>query len=578
MLKFLVAILFILFADCGKLFSQQPDWLWLGRGGGVGTWTSSAGNDDNSFGITIDKNGNTTICGRFFTSSSNNINGELVSKYGMIDGFVASFNCDGELRWKFSFGASYHDYATDIDCDSNGNIYVTGRAGASSSISDKFHFADTTVDFYGNQAFTAKLDTNGKLVWLKIAFFNANLSNTSTGVALDCSKDKVTVLINSNGTNQEFEDSVFVIPGYLLATYSLDGDLLGVKRIYDYGSKLTFYDISVSENYGIYLCGTVNDSINISGFIFDPMTSAGEAIVLRFNSNIDLIWGFMSTPPGTFNITHGFGIKAQNNLANTFLLAGSAFENTKFDNLSLINAQSTVGYLLKVQSGQPVWLRNMQSNTANCSASGLSIDDDENVYVTGDIKGKAVFAGDTMISKDIQDPYIAKFDKFGNGLYAKTLPTKGGYNNYPFGIAAGYNGNVFITGSFESRIELPNDSIYSQGGNSDVFIAKFGIETCTDTTQPDTSSGIGIQNFNTANIMLIYPNPTTGTLIVELNEITQGVLSILNAQGSTVYQEKFSNKKTLHITLPSSISNGIYLLRIVNDNKHFVERIVVTRK
>jgi hypothetical protein len=559
---------------CADAYSQTPEWKWLKRGGGTGTWTTGSGHDDKSTGVVTDKFGNVTVCGRFFNSGSTNIDGDLVNRFGDWDGFVAQYDCSGNSRWKYSFGGKGSDEGSDIAIDSLGNVYVTGQISQSPQIGDSIRFGDTTFFVGGSHSFVAMIDTSGNVIWLKVAY-SGQIGASSRGLSIDCNNERVNVLLRSGGWFKEYASGDTVEPGYIIASYYLDGSLSNVFKAYDYGSKLDLRDISIDENHHTYITGTVEDSINIGGSSFDPKNSVGEAIVLRFSKYGTFVWGTMSTPPGTINLVHGWEIEAISDYVNSFYLVGNAYEDAAFGHIPITNSESMTGYVVKYINGAPIWLINVKNNTANNQIYNINIGPHDNISIAGTILGMGIIGGDTLKSKDIQDPFIAKFDKFGNGIYAKTIPCKGDYGNIPFGIAAGHNGNVFLTGTFESRIELPNDSVYSQGGNSDFFLAKYGIDECEDTTTKDTADFIS-ENRKFQQLS-IYPNPSSGQFRVDLNEYTSGQLQIYNSLGSIVYGTRVEGSNQIIINLPPNIKSGIYIVKLTTETSILTQKLLLQK-
>jgi len=573
----LISLLIVILISFGTV-AQNIDWKWIKSGGGNGTWAwPDPELDDKTSGIVTDRYGNTTICGQIHEATLPNIDGQVLSKYGQEDGFVAQFDCQGNLKWAFSFGASLRDEASGITCDSLGNTYVAGITGASSQVSDSIYFNDTTIKINGVHAFIAKLDTAGKVKWIHFAY-SGQKGVYSIAVSIDCIKGKVNYLLWSSGWFKEFAPGDTIDPGYIIASYSLSGDLLNVFKVYDYSSRLELRDISVDNLGNNFIAGSLRDSINIQGISYTTNVS-GEVIVLKFSPAGYHNWGNTSVTGGPFGLNHSFELRCFKEKANSFILVGGAQKGTKFDGFTIMNSWiGNTGFIVKYENGSVSWLYNVRSSVAAGSSNyiyNVDVDENENIYVAGIFLGQIRVAGDTLNSSALQNPYIAKFDKFGNGIYAKNIPTDGSQlQNYPFGIAAGYNGNVFLTGTFESKIELPADSVYKQGGNTDFFVAKFGIDECEDTTTIDTTVGITDNRFD-RNQMKVYPNPTSGQFTIELNKYTEGQIQIYNSLGSLVYSEVIRNDHQGLIDLPPNLKRGIYIVKLVTDDSISTQKLIL---
>jgi hypothetical protein len=111
-------------------------------------------NTDSAEGITTDSGENIFIAGR-----TNGTWGTPILAYsGGEDTFVAKLNSTGSLLWNTFLGSSNHDFGYGIASDSAGNVYAAGHSYATwgSPLNPFDNFYD---------AFVAKLDTSGNLLW-----------------------------------------------------------------------------------------------------------------------------------------------------------------------------------------------------------------------------------------------------------------------------------------------------------------------------------------------------------------------------------------------------------------------------
>jgi hypothetical protein len=93
---------------------------------------------------------------------------ELTSSYGAIqytDGFVCKLGPDGRFLWARHFGADNDDWACSIAVDDDGNAYTTGMFNGSVDFDPGA--GETILTSEAWDAFIWKLDTDGKLVWVR---------------------------------------------------------------------------------------------------------------------------------------------------------------------------------------------------------------------------------------------------------------------------------------------------------------------------------------------------------------------------------------------------------------------------
>jgi len=125
-------------------------------------WVKLAGGVDNDQGNCIKWNkGFLYVCGgfsdtAFFESTS------VISK-GESDAFVAKYDDSGNLLWVKPAGGTGFDYASSLDVDNGGNIFVAGTYESNITLSTTNL---TTTSFYG-ESFYAKYDGGGNIVWAK---------------------------------------------------------------------------------------------------------------------------------------------------------------------------------------------------------------------------------------------------------------------------------------------------------------------------------------------------------------------------------------------------------------------------
>jgi hypothetical protein len=107
----------------------------------------------------------------------------------------------------------------------------------------------------------------------------------------------------------------------------------------------------------------------------------------------------------------------------------------------------------------------------------LTIDDAENVYVTGHFAGTTDFDPGVgtynLTSAGLYDIYISKLDANGNFVFAKSMSGTG--DNHSLSIAMDASGNIFTAGYFYSTCDFdPGLGVHelTAVGSTDIFISK----------------------------------------------------------------------------------------------------------
>lgn len=139
---------------------------------------------------------------------------------------------------------------------------------------------------------------------------------------------------------------------------------------------------------------------------------------------------------------------------------------------------------------------------------------------------------------------------------------------------------------------LPTGGIYEGTGvSNDTFspeIATVGTHTlsyivtengCTDTAyvsiEVDACASILNTTLNTLNV---YPNPTTGSIQIELNKdmLNNLTIEIINLDGKVVYTETVNeNTNQLKSISMTHLSKGSYLLQVRSAGQSYVQRVVL---
>ena len=72
----------------------------------------------------------------------------------------------------------------------------------------------------------------------------------------------------------------------------------------------------------------------------------------------------------------------------------------------------------------------------------------------------------------------------------------------------------------------------------------------------------------------IYPNPSNGIFSVQLGEVIPKNIEIFDLTGKTIYtKNEFDNNKEVVLNL-SSISNGIYFIKIATETQSLVKKMI----
>jgi hypothetical protein len=113
--------------------------------------------------------------------------------------------------------------------------------------------------------------------------------------------------------------------------------------------------------------------------------------------------------------------------------------------------------------------------TYSDEGTSLATDASGNVYITGNFVSPTITFGTTILTNESNnggsDIFIAKYDAFGTVLWAKS--EGGTYFDEGTSVATDVNGNVFVTGNFNSDTITFGTNTCTNAGSNDIFIAKY---------------------------------------------------------------------------------------------------------
>jgi len=457
------------------------------------------------------------------------------------------------------------------------SIYVAG------DFTETVTIGETVLVSAGiNDAYVAKLDTNGNWLWA-ISCGGAGAENI-TNLAVDTDGNLwVAGYYNQTIAFGNFQINPIGNHDIFLAKLSPERNWLGAIGV---GS--TYNDaiggLAVASEGSVYLAGEYRDSITFGTNVLTD--TIGNIFVAKYDSNLNNLWAMQPNNHGNMVNCREIGTDLQGN----FYLLGSFTYQCTFGttNPVTIYSQQMDAFVVKLTAtGSCVWADKvgtgsdammdgfvvsdgscyltcdivafpMDSQSATrldviptvarvngagiwqwyeeyndlsyCLNNEVTADNQNNCYLGGTLVGNQTFGADNLIS-DFQNwnLYIAKASP--SGVWQWGLQTYGGgfsWEGAPFlsDIAAVETGNCVVVGGYDVRgVDFGNLTILPAQLNS-VFIAKAGTEPShsTDLVAPEAVQ------------MNIYPNPAFGKIKIEfeLDKAQSVALCIYNIKGQLV--------------------------------------------
>ena len=354
---------------------------------------------------------------------------------------------DPELSWNTFLGSSADDYGLALAADSSGNVYVAGSSYAT--------WGSPVQAFSGSRnAFAAKLDTSGNLVWNT---FVGGTGDQGTAIALDSSGN--VYVAGFSGTTWGSPVRAFAGSGGYSNAFAAKLDSSG-NLVWN-----TFLGGTTSGDQGYAIALDSSGNVYVAGFSGTTWGSpvrafAGgtiDAFVAKLNSSGNLVWNtFLG---GAVLGDWGFAIALDS--------SGNVYVAGKSDSTwgSPVRAYSVGGaaFVAKLDSsGNLVW----NTFLGNGGGYAIALDGSGNVYVAG--ISTATWGSPVRTYSGSEDAFAAKLDTSGNLVWNTFLGSSS--TDYGYAIALDSSGNVYVAGTSTATWGSPVRA-FTEASN-DAFEAK----------------------------------------------------------------------------------------------------------
>jgi hypothetical protein len=426
-------------------------------------------NDDFSFGIATDSNGNIYLTGR----TDGNLEGQNAGGSGDI--WVAKYDTTGNQLWIDQFGTSGFDDSNGIATDSNGNIYLTGY---------------TRGDLEGQNAgsgdiWVAKYDTTGNQQWIEQ--FGTSGFDDSNGIATDSNGN----IYLTGSTGGDLEGQNAGSGDIWVAKYDTTGNQQWIEQ---FGSSVLDVSngIATDSNGNIYLTGYTGGDLegqnagSVDVWVAKYDTTGKQQWIDQFGSS-------------DYDYSNGIATDSNGNIYLTGYTRGD---------LEGQNAGSDDAWFAKYDTtGKQQWIDQFGSLNDDYS-NGIATDSNGNIYLTGYTQGN--LEGQNAGNRDF---WVAKYDTTGKQQWIEQFGTSGVDDSN--GIAMDSSDNIYLTGYTNGNLEGQN------AGAVDTWVAKYSQQTLptlptvtiasTDATAAET---ISTTTANPGEFTITRTGDTTNALTV----------------------------------------------------------------
>ncbi|MFM9984712.1 MAG: hypothetical protein ACKVOK_05725, partial [Flavobacteriales bacterium] len=406
------------------------------------------------------------------------------------------------MRWTNAYSGSQNVMVTALVTDPEDNVYAVGTFDSETDF-DPGEGVNLIAPQGTSDVFVTCSDPDGNTLWVK------TVGGTGSVEAYDIAQADDGSLFITGKINGDIDFDLDSPLGLETGSnntfvFALDntGDFIGTLV---YGSETDGGQIAISNDF-FYV------SSNGSGTgDFDPtgntdnFTSNGgtDIYVTKFTTDADYVW--TRRVGGAGDETCG-GLEIDGN--NRIILAGNAGGSSDFNpdvaTTTLING----GFFVTKwnDSGNLIWVKEMSPLNAG-TLSGLAIDPQNRVYLTGSYSGTVDFNGGVAQANETSagglDVFVCRYSTTGVFDWVKSMPNAG--DAQATAIALNLN-TIYVTGYFDGSLDTDpsagEQTLTSNGGN-DIFVTRLTLAGLFD-----SSFALGGTGEDITNGALAYNNDT----------------------------------------------------------------------
>lgn len=542
-MKIIKCFITTLWALCSICISAQTsDWLWAISAGGT--------DYDYANAITTDTEGNIYVTGGF--SSSEIVFGNITltnANAGTYDLFIVKYDPAGDPLWASSFGGDGEEYGMSVETDLNNNVFLAGYFNSTEIIAG----TDTLTTNGSYDPFIIKFDPSGNVIWTTSVggndydFFNEIAFHQSGHLYVTGTFKSPTLIFGS--------DTLINSGGYdfFVAKYDTLGNVIWARSSGDIDNDQT-YTVSCDAQGNVFVGGRFNSPSLAIGSSVLTNQGANDLFLVKYSPDGNVLWAQSAGNSSSDGIERIFADPAGN------VYATGPFYSSSIDigAYTLTNHSTSSDYFIfkTDPDGNVLWARSEGGDDYDAGCS-IASNTGGKIFVTGNFLSLQLILGtDTLSSNGSHDSFVLQYDTSGNLEWVRSFGSISWDNAYD--IATDPDGNIFITGWFNSPTLTFGSTVLTSNGNDDIFIAKLSNTT-----------GIEDTFFSNDNIINIFPNPFSRSATIQANTLlNNATLFFYNVQGQIVKQ--INNMSGQSITIHrDQLPAGVYFVRIIDDNNFF---------
>jgi gliding motility-associated-like protein len=381
-------------------------------------WAVSVGGEgtDQVNSLTIDNNGNPTVCGQYDSSSMDADPGpgvSMLNNNGDKDAFIIRLTTNGKFSWAHSIGSFQTDYGGKVVADSQGSVVAVSQYQGTIDVGGQ--------SFSSQGAFNGlavKYDVNGNFVW---AINIADSDNSEThNCAIDANNNVIlSGVFNGNDNFNPLGTATFFNgngTSTFLAKYTPAGKLIWVNGIQGRVVNNNT-NVCVNSKNDIYIDGPFSSSLIFNGTKTLNPQGQQDIFIAKYKSDGTFQVANDIGAPGGSIYNYGIVASKDDEIYVSGYFSGSIdFDPSATDALIQFHGQRDLFLSKFDENVNYKWA--FSAGSANCNnslARNVDIDQNNAVLLVGSFCSTVDFDATTCsdypltAQSDVRDSFIAKY-------------------------------------------------------------------------------------------------------------------------------------------------------------------------
>lgn len=379
-----------------------------------------------------------------------------------ISSVVAHLNETGGLDWARLLGGTNYNRAPQAVADRFGNLCVLGSFDKSVQLGDVglamsgFWFPSERNNYL------ALLRGTPEFAW---AHRNGDGAAWGTEVATDLNGNRF-VVGGFSGPTAVFGDLTITNEDQndgFVAKYDAAGKVLWARSVSGPDNQGAS-SVAVDANANAYVFGSTDTSCTIGTNAF-TVTSGPNGFLAKYSPDGEVLWARQIKGSWVRNYN-----RVRADRGGGVYVAGAFSGTIEFGTTSLTSVGLTDAFLAKYSSSGTLQWARRGGGPESTVARGLAVDGAGNAVLVGTYLDEARFGDVDLPAGADKEVFVVKYDPAGNVKWARN--GSGGSQDLAESAALDAAGNIYVTGSFSSKLEFGTKAAETSASVA-AFVAKF---------------------------------------------------------------------------------------------------------